>query len=270
MLVENFRICLSLVCAVSMFSLFLYQSYLEDVKLTSTPLHIWSRDIVLQRHGSDDHNHKVLSEIEALSELYMEKHADCANEISKPRLTSTTKTNWTRFEYWRKHKKYRHSVRDAGFYINATGNCTNFRQSRGYIMSSLSPEEAAFSIAYSILAYTDLEMLERLLRSIYRPEHVFCVHVDIKSKRDYFRAVESIVNCFPNVFLAPKRVDVKWGNFSVIEPDLICMKALWNRDKKWKYFINLTGQEFPLKTNSELVKILTAYRGANDVGVALP
>ncbi|XP_064613401.1 beta-1,3-galactosyl-O-glycosyl-glycoprotein beta-1,6-N-acetylglucosaminyltransferase 3-like [Liolophura sinensis] len=34
---------------------------------------------------------------------------------------------------------------------------------------------------------------------------------------------------------------------------------------KWRYFINLTGQEFPLKTNKELVEILTAYKGANDI-----
>ena len=37
------------------------------------------------------------------------------------------------------------------------------------------------------------------------------------------------------------------------------------RRKKWKYFINLTGQEFPLKTNYEIVQILKAYKGANNV-----
>jgi hypothetical protein len=39
--------------------------------------------------------------------------------------------------------------------------------------------------------------------------------------------------------------------------------------KKWKYFINLTGQEFPLKTNQEIVKILKSYKGANDVNINL-
>ena len=136
-------------------------------------------------------------------------------------------------------------------------------------MSSLSAEEASFSIAYSILSYQDIEMMERLLRLIYRPEHVFCLHVDSKSDEQYFRAVESIATCFPNVILAPKRVNVTWGKFTVLEPELICMEALWNYSKKWKYFINLTGQELPLKTNSELVKILTAYNGANDVGLDL-
>ncbi|KAH9514858.1 hypothetical protein Btru_021150 [Bulinus truncatus] len=44
----------------------------------------------------------------------------------------------------------------------------------------------------------------------------------------------------------------------------MCMKQLW-RYGKWKYFINLTGQGFPLKTNKDLVQILTAYKGANNV-----
>ena len=42
------------------------------------------------------------------------------------------------------------------------------------------------------------------------------------------------------------------------------MRDLWPF-KAWKYFINLTGQEFPLRTNSELVDILTAFGGANSL-----
>ena len=42
------------------------------------------------------------------------------------------------------------------------------------------------------------------------------------------------------------------------------MRDLWAYTN-WKYFINLTGQEFPLKTNLELVKILQAMQWANVV-----
>lgn len=74
----------------------------------------------------------------------------------------------------------------------------------------------------------------------------------------------AMVKCFNNVFLSSRSVDVVWGTFSVLEPELICMQDLW-KYKSWKYFINLTGQEFPLRTNYELVQILTAYNGANDL-----
>ena len=44
------------------------------------------------------------------------------------------------------------------------------------------------------------------------------------------------------------------------------MRRLLAHPARWRYLLNLTGQEFPLKTNRELVAILQAFRGANDVG----
>ncbi|XP_059156046.1 beta-1,3-galactosyl-O-glycosyl-glycoprotein beta-1,6-N-acetylglucosaminyltransferase-like [Physella acuta] len=136
--------------------------------------------------------------------------------------------------------------------------------SRGYIMSSLTLEEEEFPIAYTIMAYTHSEMVERLLRAIYRPQNYYCIHVDKKAPEKFYLAISAIVQCFPNVFLTSRRIDVVWGLFSVLEPELICMKEL-SRYKKWKYFINLTGQMFPLKTNYQIVKILKAFRGANSI-----
>ena len=150
-------------------------------------------------------------------------------------------------------------------YINLTSNCGNFISNRGYVMSSLTQTEAEFPIAYSILLFKDPEQAEILLRAIYRPQNVYCIHVDKKTNNDTYRAMEGIANCFDNVFMARTRIDVQWGKFSVLEPDLICMEELLHRNKKWKYFINLTGQEFPLRTNYELVRILKAYNGANDI-----
>ena len=63
--------------------------------------------------------------------------------------------------------------------------------------------------------------------------------------------------------MASQTIAVHWGWFSVVEPDLVCMEDLSQKSATWKYFINLTGQEYPLKTNLELVRILKAYDGAN-------
>lgn len=150
-------------------------------------------------------------------------------------------------------------------YINMASNCKSFIDKRGYIMSALTELEAEFPIAFSLLMYKDLEQAERLLRAIYRPQNIYCIHVDKKSSDSIYQAMEGIANCFENVFMAPRRIDVHWGQFSVLEPDLMCMEELLQRNKKWKYFINLTGQEFPLRTNYELVRILMTYNGANDM-----
>ncbi|KAK7486294.1 hypothetical protein BaRGS_00022464 [Batillaria attramentaria] len=142
--------------------------------------------------------------------------------------------------------------------------CDNLKRERSFVTSSLSEEESNFPLAYSILVYRDAEQVLNLLSAIYRPQNFYCIHVDAKAKRSYRQAIAAIADCFPNVFLSSRSVDVRWGRFSVLEPELVCMQDLWNYTH-WKYFINLTGQEFPLKTNYELVKILTAYNGANDV-----
>ncbi|GFS01556.1 beta-1,3-galactosyl-O-glycosyl-glycoprotein beta-1,6-N-acetylglucosaminyltransferase [Elysia marginata] len=171
------------------------------------------------------------------------------------------------------------------WYINATKDCQAFKRTRGYIMSPLTREEGEFPIAFSIVAFKDVEMVERLLRIVYRPQNRYCIHVDSKADAEFYSALKAVAACFPgNVRMSSRRVDVRWGTFTVLEPELICMQDLWDMDnnfnlnagtsqnsvrneqqnkKKWKYFINLTGQEFPLKTNFELVQILKTFKGAN-------
>ena len=63
-------------------------------------------------------------------------------------------------------------------FINITKNCTEFKTKRGY---SSSVTFQNFSIAYIILFYKELEQLEFLLRSIYRPNNVYCLHPDNSS-----------------------------------------------------------------------------------------
>ena len=159
----------------------------------------------------------------------------------------------------------RKEILDHNDYINLTADCTTFKDKRGYIMSSLTKLEADFPIAYSLLMFKDVQQAELLLRAIYRPQNIYCIHVDNKSDDDIFVVMKKISDCFENVFMAPERIDVRWGTFSVLEPELVCMEELLKRHKNWKYFINLTGQEFPLRTNYELVRILMTYNGANDI-----
>ena len=145
---------------------------------------------------------------------------------------------------------------------NLTFDCDAFIRDRRYFTKSTSGEESEFPLAFNILMYEEVEQFERLLRAIYRPQNYYCIHVDRQSKQTIRDSVGAIANCFENVFVAQKTVDVRWGYFSVLESELYCMEELL-KYKKWKYFINLTGKEWPLKTNLELVKILTAINGSN-------
>ena len=120
------------------------------------------------------------------------------------------------------------------YYLNIAKNCSKFVNQRKYSIKPLSEEEASFPIAFSLLVYKNVEQVERLLRAIYRPQNYYCIHVDLKSQDAFKEAMKGIVSCFPNVFLASKMVSITWGKPSVLEPELICMRDLWNYTT-WKY-----------------------------------
>lgn len=158
----------------------------------------------------------------------------------------------------------RNAISDAQ-YIEETFNCDKFKRTRGYEFYNVSEEEKNFPVAYSILLYKDVEQAERLLRALYAPQNLFCFHVDADSKFDVHRAIQGIADCFENVHVVSRKEYIVYGGFTRLQADLNCMETLIRTKRKWYYFINLPSQEFPLKTNAEIVKILTLYNGANDI-----
>ena len=151
-----------------------------------------------------------------------------------------------------------------GNLVSMTGNCTAFALQRKYIMFPVNHEEAEFPLAFSILLYKEADMAERLLRAIYRPQNVYCLHIDDKAEQAVKDEMAAVAKCFNNVFIASHAVKVEWGKYSELEADLKCMEDLW-KYPNWKYFINLTGQEFPLLTNWDMVRILKMLKGANNI-----
>ncbi|XP_048757689.2 beta-1,3-galactosyl-O-glycosyl-glycoprotein beta-1,6-N-acetylglucosaminyltransferase-like [Ostrea edulis] len=150
---------------------------------------------------------------------------------------------------------------------NLAQNCGAFLKTFDYESFFVSQEEFDFPIAYTILTYKDVVQTEKLLRAIYRPHNLYCIHVDKTSDNAWVRyAMLSIANCLPNVFLASKSEDVIYAGFSRLKADLNCMSDLLNNvDINWRYVINLPSQEFPLKTNLEIVRILKTFNATSDV-----
>ena len=107
--------------------------------------------------------------------------------------------------------------------------------------------------------------VERLLRAIYRPQNVYCIHVDLNSPPEVQVGMMSLVRCFPNVFIASKLENVVYRRFTRLQADINCMSDHVKQDDRWRYLINVAGEAFPLRTNAEIVKILKIYNGANDI-----
>ncbi|CAB1444489.1 unnamed protein product, partial [Pleuronectes platessa] len=150
-------------------------------------------------------------------------------------------------------------------YVNATEDCSAFKLRRKYLTSPLSQEEEDFPLAYSMVVHHKVQSFERLLRAIYAPQNIYCVHVDKKAKSSVLFAIWAITDCFPNIFLVSQPVDVVYAAWSRVQADLNCLADLYNSSTQWKYVINLCGQDFPLKTNLEIVRTLRSLRGGNSL-----
>ncbi|KAM9451729.1 beta-1,3-galactosyl-O-glycosyl-glycoprotein beta-1,6-N-acetylglucosaminyltransferase 4 isoform 1-T2 [Clarias gariepinus] len=147
--------------------------------------------------------------------------------------------------------------------VNATLNCGQFLASRGYTDVQISEEELDFPLAFSLVVHKDAHMVERLLRAIYAPHNIYCIHSDLKSSSDFTEAVQGLARCLPNVFVASRLEAVQYGGMSRLRADLNCLSDLQHSEVRWKYAINLCGQDFPLRSNVELVSELKALKGMN-------
>ncbi|XP_062948023.1 beta-1,3-galactosyl-O-glycosyl-glycoprotein beta-1,6-N-acetylglucosaminyltransferase 3 [Cynocephalus volans] len=166
-------------------------------------------------------------------------------------------------------KKKRAPFTDAD-YLYMTRNCEHFKAKRKYIQFPLSKEELDFPIAYSMVVHEKIESFERLLRAVYAPQNIYCIHMDEKSPETFKEAVRAITSCFPNVFIASKLVRVFYASWSRVQADLNCMEDLLQSSVPWKYFLNTCGTDFPIKTNAEIVQALKMLNGKNSMESEIP
>lgn len=144
----------------------------------------------------------------------------------------------------------------VNYTIQPLANCSRLRSQLHFITVALSKEEKDFPLAFILTIHKELETFVRLLRAIYAPQNVYCVHVDANAPADYKTSVRNLVRCFPNVFLVSVSERVTYAGFSRLKADINCMKDLSRSPVKWRRVINLCGQDFPIQTNLELVRYM--------------
>ncbi|EHB01220.1 Beta-1,3-galactosyl-O-glycosyl-glycoprotein beta-1,6-N-acetylglucosaminyltransferase 7 [Heterocephalus glaber] len=138
-------------------------------------------------------------------------------------------------------------------YLHKPGNCSRTSQRLRFITRPLSVEEGNFSLAYIITPPKELAMFVQLLRAIYVPQNVYCIHVDKKAQKKYKTTVKGLVSCFENIFISSKRQKVAYSGLRRLQVDINCMKDLVHSKFQWNYVINLCREDFPIKTNKEII-----------------
>lgn len=159
---------------------------------------------------------------------------------------------------------------EDGSLAELLSDCPLFVRFRRYHDVCVTEEEADFPLAYSLVVHKSAWMVERLLRAVYSPANIYCIHYDQKSDPRFISAMEGLARCLPNVFIASKRESVFYASISRLQADLNCLSDLLSSTVRWKYAINLCGQDLPLRTNVELVSELRNLNGANMLETSRP
>ena len=142
------------------------------------------------------------------------------------------------------------------------GSCAKIRSE---FMNSLytTKEELDFPLAFSMTIHENPQQILRLLKVIYRPHNLYCLHYDKKSSNLFKTVMHNLAKCLGNVIIPQTIVNVVWGCHTLLESQISCMKALYGARSKfpWRYAITLCGKELPLRTNREIVETLRRLNG---------
>ena len=171
-------------------------------------------------------------------------------------------------------KQWRSSITDTQF-LKQTRECNHLQQTFNNNLYNTILERD-FPLAFTFIVNGSPQQVVRLLKLLYRPQNVFCIHYDVKAPPSVRQVFDNIAKCFPNVLIATRLEDVIWGYYTIMQAQINCLHDLHSyREKqsaalKWRYVINVCGKELPLITNRELVSRLMALRGSSSVSAYVP
>jgi len=122
-------------------------------------------------------------------------------------------------------------------------------------------------IAYLILVHRYPGQFKRLFRAIYHPANYYLVHVDKRSGVGLQTEIQDFLSSFANASLL-KSQSILWGGYSLVDAELRGIEELLKISPKWEFFINLSGQDFPLKSQAHIQDFLRRNKGKDFIKVS--
>lgn len=115
-------------------------------------------------------------------------------------------------------------------------------------------------IAYLILVHRLPNQFKRMFSAIYDPENHYLINIDKKSSEKTILDIRSFLSSYTNVFIIIGE-NITWGGYSMVQAELDGINFLLNLNVEWDYFINLSGQDYPLKSQKIIRQFLTSNNG---------
>jgi hypothetical protein len=125
-------------------------------------------------------------------------------------------------------------------------------------------------IAYFVMLHHKAQQFEWLFNALYDRDDLFILHVDLKSVLNFkgrggtYGGIRRLVRGLPNVILMRPR-HTNWGGWSLAKVALDAIDLALDRDARWDYFVNLSGECYPIKPIADIRRALAADRRLNYV-----
>jgi Core-2/I-Branching enzyme len=127
-------------------------------------------------------------------------------------------------------------------------------------------EGRRMKIAFFISAYKLERQFEWLFKSIWNQDDIFLVHLSTTATDEYVRKIQRITEGLSNVHFLP-RMQITWGGWSLVEMNLAAIRFFCGRPEEWDYFVNLSGQDYPVRSLGEFRDFLSKHNGTNFVSM---
>jgi hypothetical protein len=127
---------------------------------------------------------------------------------------------------------------------------------------SLAPERSYAGrevIAYLIMLHDRPEQALRLLRAVYSPEHTHLLHVDSRAPREVAEAIDAGIRELPNAERLPSGRGT-YNGWALVDIHLRGIRRALE-SPGWEFFINLSAQDYPLRSPVEIVTALRPHVG---------
>ena len=120
----------------------------------------------------------------------------------------------------------------------------------------------SLKIAYLVMGHKNVGQIARLVEQLDCDDAIFAIHIDKKSTSDVYDKLKSTLRAKKNaIFL--ERICISYAGWSQCRVVFSALNRLCADNLQWDYFINLSGQDYPIKPIGYIQEWLEKHRGAN-------
>lgn len=110
-------------------------------------------------------------------------------------------------------------------------------------------------IVYLIMAHSNPDQLKKLIEKLDYKNNSFVIHFDLNCSNNDYNELKEIFKGKNNVYYS-KRNRCYWGDISLVDASIDCLKTAYENQVNFNYAVLLSGQHLPIKSNEYIENIL--------------